>query len=290
MSVTSAPAEKAVASGPGSPSSGPPRAVPATGWKFPRINFNLRGFAFAVGLVLVLEILTATFVTSAYVPRPSEVGEALIAEMQRGDILSGIGLTMGAYAQGFGLAIVLGVVLGAALGASTVAYNVFRVVIEFLRPLPSVALIPFSILLLGVGTTTTVAMITYASFWPILFNTYYGVRGVNQVAVDTARVFGLSRLYVFFRVQIPSAAASIATGVRVSASLALILVITVEILTRSGGLGYYIVRMQVAIRTEDMYAGIFLVGLLGYVISLLMTWLERRVVFWNSDIREEGGR
>lgn len=289
MSVTSAPTKKAVVSRPG-PSGGPPRAAGRTGWKFPRIGFNLRGFAFAIGLVLLLEILTATLVTSAYVPRPSEVGRALITEMERGDILTGIGLTMGAYAQGLGLAIILGVVLGAAIGASTIAYNVFRVVIEFLRPLPSVALIPFSILLLGVGTTTTVAMITYASFWPILFNTYYGVRGVNQVSVDTARIFGLSRLSVFFRVQIPSAASSIATGIRVSASLALILVITVEILTRSGGLGYYIVRMQVAIRTEDMYAGIFLVGLIGYAISLLMTWLERRVVFWNSDIREEGGR
>lgn len=289
MTMTSAPTEKAVASGPG-PSTGPPQAGGRTGWRFPRVGFNPRGLGFAIGLVAVLEVLTATLVTSAYVPRPSEVGQALIAELERGDILTGIGLTMNAYAQGLGLAIVLGVVLGAALGASTVAYNVFRVVIEFLRPLPSVALIPFSILLLGVGTTTTVAMITYASFWPILFNTYYGVRAVNEVSVDTARVFGLSRLAVFFRVQIPSAAASIATGVRVSASLALILVITVEILTRSGGLGYYIVRMQVAIRTEDMYAGIFLVGLIGYVISLLMTYLERRVVFWNSDIREEGGR
>lgn len=289
MTMTSAPTEKAAASSPAS-KSGPPQPGGRTGWKLPRIGFNLRGFAFAIGVIAVLELLTATLVTSAYVPRPSEVGGALLAELERGDILTGIGLTMNAYGQGLGLAIVLGVVLGAALGASTIAYNVFRVVIEFLRPLPSVALIPFSILLLGVGTTTTVAMITYASFWPILFNTYYGVRAVNEVAVDSARVFGLSRLAIFFRVQIPSAAASIATGVRVSASLALILVITVEILTRSGGLGYYIVRMQVAIRTEDMFAGIFLVGVIGYVIALLMSWLESRVIFWNSDIREEGGR
>src|SRR5699024_10446592 len=126
-------------------------------------------------------------------------------------------------------------------------YNTFRVVIEFLRPLPSVALIPFSILLLGVGPTTTVTMIVYASFWPILFNTFYGVRSVNAVAVDTARIFGQSRLAIFFRVQIPAAAANIAAGVRISSAIALILVITVEMLTRSGGLGYYIVLMQTAI-------------------------------------------
>lgn len=285
MTVTSAPAGKAAASG-RAPGEAPRRAAR----RLPKVGLNPRGLLFAVGLVALLELIVLTVVTSAYIPRPSEVGQALISEIERGDILTGIGDTMSAYAQGLGLAILLGVVLGAALGASDTAYSAFRVVIEFLRPLPSVALIPFSILLLGVGSTTTVAMITYASFWPILFNTYYGVRGVNPVAVDTARIFGLSRLGAFFRVQIPSAAPGIAAGVRISASIALILVITVEILTRSGGLGYYIVRMQVAIRTEDMYAGIFLVGLIGYIISLLMSWLERRVVFWNTDSSEEGGR
>ncbi|GAA4730998.1 ABC transporter permease [Nocardioides endophyticus] len=254
------------------------------------MRVNLRGLAFAVGLLLVIEVLTATVITSLYVPRPSEVVHALWLELQRGDILSGVGTTMGAYARGLGIAIVAGVLLGAALGASRTAWELFRIVIEFLRPLPSVALIPFSILLLGVGSTTTVAMIVYASLWPILFNTYYGVRGVNEVSVDAARTFGLKRWQVFLRVQIPSAATNIATGVRVSSAIALILVITVEILTRSGGLGYYIVRMQVAIRTEDMYAGIVVVGVLGYAIAMLMGALERRLVFWNADVLEDGNR
>lgn len=255
----------------------------------PWLRVNLRGLAFAIGLLVMLEILTATVVTSAYVPRLSEVGGALIYQLSGGEILSGMGNTVWAYLRGLTIAIVLGVVLGAVLGASEFAYQLFRVVIEFLRPLPSVALIPFSILILGVGSTTTIAMVVYASFWPILFNTYYGVRDVNEVTVDTARSLGLSRIAVFFRVEIPSAAVNIAAGIRISCAIALILVITVEILTRSGGLGYFIVRMQVAIRTEDMYAGIFLVGMIGYIINLLVAFLERRLVFWNTDIRQTGG-
>lgn len=255
----------------------------------PWLRVNLRGLAFAIGLLVMLEILTATVVTSAYVPRLSEVGGALIYQLSGGEILSGMGNTVWAYLRGLTIAIVLGVVLGAVLGASEFAYQLFRVVIEFLRPLPSVALIPFSILILGVGSTTTIAMVVYASFWPILFNTYYGVRDVNEVTVDTARSLGLSRIAVFFRVEIPSAAVNIAAGIRISCAIALILVITVEILTRSGGLGYFIVRMQVAIRTEDMYAGIFLVGMIGYIINLLVAFLERRLVFWNTDIRQAGG-
>lgn len=262
----------------------------ATRRRRPTFRPHLRGLVFAVGLLLLLELLTATVVTSLYVPRPSEVAQALWAELQRGDILSGVGTTMGAYVRGLGIAILAGVLAGAVLGASRVAWELFRVVIEFLRPLPSVALIPFSILLLGVGSTTTVAMIVYASLWPILFNTYYGVRGVNEVSVDAARTFGLRRWQIFLRIQLPAAATNIATGIRVSSAIALILVITVEILTRSGGLGYYIVRMQVAIRTEDMYAGIVVVGALGYAIAVLMSWLERRVVFWNADNRIDGSR
>ncbi len=255
-----------------------------------RVSVNLRGLAFAVGLIALLELLTLTVVDSVYIPRPSEIGSALASELQRGDLMSGIGITLGAYLQGLAIAAVAGVVLGAALGASNVAYHAFRILIEFLRPLPSVALIPFSILLLGVGTTTTVAMIVFASFWPILFNTYYGVRAVNPVAIESAQIFGLNRRQVFFRVQIPSAAVNIAAGIRISSAIALILVITVEILTRSGGLGYYIVRMQVAIRTEDMYAGIFVVGVIGYVVAMAVAGLERRVIFWNTDIREGGDR
>ncbi|WP_157571504.1 ABC transporter permease [Nocardioides alkalitolerans] len=267
-----------------------PAAPPASPRRRRSFRPQLRGLVFAVGLLLLLELLTATVITSLYVPRPSEVAAALGQELRAGDMLSGVGTTMGAYAQGLGIAIVAGVLSGAVLGASRTAWQLFRVVIEFLRPLPSVALIPFSILLLGVGSTTTVAMIVYASLWPILFNTYYGVRGVNEVSIDAARTFGLKRWQIFLRIQLPAAATSIATGIRVSSAIALILVITVEILTRSGGLGYYIVRMQVAIRTEDMYAGIVVVGVLGYAIAVLMSWLERRVVFWNADHRTDGSR
>jgi NitT/TauT family transport system permease protein len=273
----------------------PAAGQPADGSRPPaprrrRIDVNLRGLAFAVALIAFLEVLTLTVVDSVYIPRPSEIGQAFVTALGEGDLLSGVTTTLGAYLQGLLIAIVAGVILGAVLGASDVAYHTFRVVIEFLRPLPSVALIPFSILLLGVGTTTTVAMIVFASFWPILFNTYYGVRAVNPVATESARIYGLNRRQVFLRVQIPSAAVNIAAGIRISSAIALILVITVEILTRSGGLGYYIVRMQVAIRTEEMYAGIVVVGALGYLVALLMAGVERRVIFWNNDIRDGGGR
>jgi NitT/TauT family transport system permease protein len=255
-----------------------------------RLRLNLRGLAFAVGLVLVLEAVTAWYVKSAYVPRPSEVFAALYAELLRGDLVRDAGQTLQTFALGLLFAAVAAVVSGVVLGSSPRIFSAFKLIIEFLRPLPSVALIPFAILILGVGGTTGVAMTAYAAFWPILFNTYYGVRDADPVAVDTARNFGLSRPAVLRRVLLPSAATNIAAGIRISAAIALVLAITVEIITSSGGLGYYIVRMQTATRTEDMYAGVFAVGILGYVINLVVAALERKVVFWKTDVRDGGAR
>ncbi|MGY1805828.1 ABC transporter permease [Blastococcus sp. SYSU D00669] len=251
-------------------------------------RFNLRGLVFAVGLLLVLELVTALFVESAYVPRPSEVFAALGSEIVRGDLPSSILATLSTFAVGLLIAAVLGVALGVVLGSSARAFDSVKLVIEFLRPLPSVALIPFAILILGVGDGTAITVTAYAAFWPILFNTYYGVRDADPVAVDTARNFGLSRPAILRRVLLPSAATNIAAGIRISAAIALILAITVEIITSSGGLGYYIVRMQTAIRTEDMYAGVFTVGVIGYVINLVVAALERRLVFWKTDARDGG--
>lgn len=255
-----------------------------------RPRWNLRGLVFAIGLLVVLEALTAWYIESSYVPRPSEVFAALYTALLDGEMLVDAGQTLQTFAGGLALAAVGGVVAGVLLGSSVTGFNAVKLVIESLRPLPSVALIPFGILILGVGPTTGVAIATYAAFWPILFNTYYGVRNADPVAVDSARTFGLSRLEVLRRVLLPSAATNIATGIRISAAIALVLTITVELITSSGGLGYYIIRMQTAIRTEDMYAGVFAVGLLGYVINLTFATLERKVVFWKTDVREGGTR
>ena len=255
-----------------------------------RLRLNLRGLVFAVALVLVLEALTRWYIRSSYVPRPSQVFAALYAELLRGDMLHDAGQTLATFATGLLIATVAAVASGVVLGSSPRIFGAFKLIIEFLRPLPSVALIPFGILILGVGSATGVAMTAYAAFWPILFNTYYGVRDADPVAVDTARNFGLGRAAVLRRVLLPSAATNIAAGIRVSAAIALVLAITVEIITSSGGLGYYIVRMQTATRTAEMYGGVFAVGLLGYVINLVVAALERKVVFWKTDVRDGGAR
>ncbi|OLT18737.1 hypothetical protein BJF78_00960 [Pseudonocardia sp. CNS-139] len=240
----------------------------------------MRGAAFVVGLVLALEIVT-TAVGSRFLPPPSRIAVALVDRFADGTLVTALLSTIGSVAAGLAIASAAGVVLGLLLGSSDRVYATFRWVIEFLRPLPSVSLVPFAILLFGVGPTTTIAAAAYAALWPVVFNTYYGVRDCNPVSIDSARTFGLTRLDVMRRVVLPNALPGVLTGIRVASAIALILVITVELLTAAGGVGYFISFMQGAIRVPEMYAGVLVVGVLGYLVALGVQALERRLLFWN---------
>ncbi|GAA4542549.1 ABC transporter permease [Pseudonocardia xishanensis] len=241
---------------------------------------GLRGVVFVVGLVLALQVIT-TVIGSRYFPQPTAIAAALVDQLADGALGVALLSTLGSALAGLVLATVVGVVAGLLLGSSPWTFAIVRWVVEFLRPLPSVALVPFAILLFGVGSTTTILAAFYASLWPVLFNTLYGVRDADPVAVDSARTFGLSRVQVLRRVVLPLALPNVLTGVRVASAIALVLTITVELLTAAGGVGYFISFMQAAIRTPEMYAGVLVVGVLGYLIALGVQALERRMLFWN---------
>ena len=143
------------------------------------------------------------------------------------------------------------------------------------------------ILVFGLGYGLRVSVIAFAAFWPILINTFYGVRAVDPISIDTARNFGLSRAGILWRVTLPSALPSIATGFRISTAIALVLTITVELIAGNSGIGYYVAQTEQANRLPEMYAGILFTGILGYGLNLLFRMIEQRVLFWGSGYREQ---
>jgi NitT/TauT family transport system permease protein len=198
--------------------------------------------------------------------------------------------TLRAWALGLAIAVLGGVPVGLALGSVPVLNTAVRAVVEFLRPIPSVALIPLVSLILGSGQTTEVTLIVYAAAWPVLFNTVYGLQDVDPVARETMRSFGFGRLAVLWRVSLPSAAPFIATGVRLAAGIALILAVGTEILSGFGsGLGTFIAQAQQSIDgTKDVLAGTVWTGVLGLVINLVLVQGERRLFHWHRA--QTGGR
>ena len=159
------------------------------------------------------------------------------------------------------------------LGYFRFLHSLLATSIELLRPMPSVAIIPVAILLLGIGDGMIVSVTVYASVWPILINTIDGVRSVDPTLIDTGRTFGLSSWRILRQIILPAASPYIVTGLRIGLSIALILVTTAEMIAGSKGLGFFILDEERAMNSANMYAGIVVVALLGYTLNRLFLLL-----------------
>ena len=157
---------------------------------------------------------------------------ALFDEVQASSFWKAVGNTLQGWAIGLAIAALIAIPVGIVVGSSQLLYRIARAVIEFLRPIPSVALIPLAILIWGSGLESKVFLAAFAATWPLLMQTLYGVQDVDPVATDTARSFGFGRTSRLLRVTLPSAVPYIATGVRISAAVALILAVTAELRDR----------------------------------------------------------
>jgi ABC-type nitrate/sulfonate/bicarbonate transport system permease component len=195
-----------------------------------------------------------------------------------------VAATLGRFLEGYLIAAAIAVTLGIVLGYFPSVHSLFETLIEFLRPMPSVAIIPVAILVLGIGDAMVVAVTVYASIWPILVNTIDGVRHIERTLIDTARTFGLSQARILHQIILPAASPYIVTGLRVSLSIALILVTTAEMIAGSKGLGFFILDEERSFRSVNMYAGVILVAILGYALNGLFVALEEKALRWRRGM------
>ena len=252
-------------------------------------RINLSGLAVFAGLLLLWEYSSRSSPELAgYFPPASRVLQALLQPAVARELGRHLADTLGRFFAGYFLAAALAVGAGMILGYSRTAYGLFEVLIELLRPMPSVAIIPVAILLFGIGDAMMIAVTVYASAWPILLSTIDGVDGIDRTLIDTGRTFGLGRWQILRRVALPAAAPHIATGLRVSLPIALILVTTSEMVAGSSGLGYFILDEERSLRTVEMYAGIVVIALAGYALNRLFVALESRALRWHRGTTLRG--
>ncbi|MFB9071625.1 ABC transporter permease [Citricoccus parietis] len=157
--------------------------------------------------------------------------------------------------------------------------------VEFLRPIPSVALIPAVILLFGTKFESGVVLITYAAVWPMLLQTLFGLNDLDSVAKDTASSYRFSRWGYMRHVQWPSLMPPLFTGVRLAASIALVLAITGEMVIGTVGLGQGITVAQTSGATSTVYALVLVSGLMGLAVNQLARVAEKRLLWWHPMIR-----
>jgi ABC-type nitrate/sulfonate/bicarbonate transport system permease component len=244
-----------------------------------------------VGVVLLLfELLSrAEVLSSRSFPPVSEMLSTLFEQLGSGDLWSAVGNTLQGWLLGILISGGLAIPLGIAIGSSPLVYRALRPIIEFLRPIPSVALIPLAILVYGTGLESKVFLATFACFWVLLVQSLYGVQDVDPVATDTARSFGFSRMQRLWRVTLPSAVPYIATGLRLASAVSLILCVTAELVIGAAGLGREINIARSGGNVELMYALIIVTGLLGWLLNIVFTRAERRVLHWHPSQRAGAG-
>jgi ABC-type nitrate/sulfonate/bicarbonate transport system permease component len=234
------------------------------------------------------ELLSRTnTISQRDLPAMSTSFRALWTMLQTGAFWYAFLRTVRGWALGLGLATALAVPLGIGLGSSEIAARAFRVPIEFLRPIPSAALIPLLFLTLGTNIKSEIFLATFGAFWPLLVQTMYGVRDVDPLAVDTGRAFGLGGLERLYRITLPSSVPYIATGLRISSTVSLILAFTAELFMGIPGLGQKVNVASAYGLTDQVFALAIATGFLGLAIHVAFTALERRALRWHPSQRLE---
>jgi ABC-type nitrate/sulfonate/bicarbonate transport system permease component len=246
----------------------------------------LQGLGGLVGFALLLEIVPRLGIISPnYLPPFSEIMVALFKEMTTAVFWSALSDTLQAWAIGLVISVVAGVVIGIAIGSSRILRTLTHSTIEFLRPIPSVALIPLAVLLFGSQIQSTLVLVIYASFWQVLIQVLYGVQDVDPVARETARCYGLGSWAQIRYVTWPTTLPYLMTGIRLAAAVALILAITSEVAIDTQGLGKQISDTESGGAVAIMYAYVIVAGIIGVIVNLGARALERRVLAWHPSVR-----
>ncbi|MEV5533138.1 ABC transporter permease [Streptomyces prunicolor] len=251
------------------------------------LNTALGAAGLAAFLALGEVVPRVGIVKEAYFPPTSRIASAFWDEMKDGAFWSALGDTLTGWALGLAIAVGAGIVAGVLLSVVPYLREATASTVEFLRPIPSVALIPLAVLLYGTELRSVLLLVVYASFWQILIQVLYGVQDVDPVAEETARSYGLGTWARVRHVLWPSALPYVMTGVRLAAAVALILTITAELVIGAPGLGATIMVAQTSQAVPEMYALIVVTGLLGLLINVGARTVERRALAWHQSVRGE---
>jgi ABC-type nitrate/sulfonate/bicarbonate transport system permease component len=241
------------------------------------------------GLILIALLLGFWQFSALYMmdtptwPPVSRIVQSWVENVIDGTLIVHVFATLWRQTLGYGLAVVLGISVGVAMGYYRALYNLFEPLVEILRPIPGPAYLPVLVLFVGIGDEMKVVLILVASFFPILLNTYSGVRSIDPVQFDTARTLGLNAVQTFRELVLPGAMPQILTGMRISLAISLILAILAEMIVSTDGLGYFTLLAERTFKVPEMYAGIFMLALLGYVLNRTFLLFEARLIRWHYE-------
>jgi len=241
-----------------------------------------------VGIVLFLLLWEALprlgVVSDAYLSPPSAVLAAIGQLLDNGQLWKHVAASLQRSLWGLVLASATGVVLGLLIGGFRRLAAIVDPVLQLFRQTSAFALFPVFILFLGIGELSKVAIIFWASFWPVLLSTVSGVKQVDRLLVNSALSMGASRRFIFFKVVLPASLPSIFTGVRLAGAYSITALVAAEMIGAHSGLGFLTLNSQETFQIPTMYAGILMLAVLGLLLNYLLALLERHLLRWRRGL------
>lgn len=201
-----------------------------------------------------------------------------------GELLNDTLASLRRVAQGLVISVFASVMLGALMARSKIINDVADPIIELIRPISPLAIYPLAILWFGLGDASKVFLIALSSSFPIILNTYAGVRGIDKSLLLVAHSLGASPSQIFFKVVLKGALPGIFTGVRLGVGISLIVIIATEMIGASAGLGFMVLNAQQTFRVDQVFAGTVIIGLLGFAVDRLLRRLAKKLLPWNDQL------
>ncbi|GAB5079865.1 ABC transporter permease [Arthrobacter sp. AD-310] len=224
--------------------------------------------------------------TNFFVPKPDKLANTFINVWFSEKFYTDVVPSMGRLLISLAISLVLGVVLGIAIGLSRTLRWFLEPLLEFIRAVPSTILIPVLLLLVGINDTMKITVIVLGCLWPILLNTIEGVRSLDEVLKNTALVYRLRGFDRMRYLVLPGASPLIMAGIRHSLAVGLILLVVSEMFASTDGIGYSIINFQNRIAIPEMWSGIFLLGIIGVLLSVVFQAIQKRVLGWYYGLKE----
>jgi len=232
---------------------------------------------FAV-FVIWWAISNSGWVTPLYLPSPEEVLLSFVKHS--GDMPRHVGASMYRIAAGFAIGSSLGIVMGLFIGWNKVVGALLEPLVEFIRPMPPLALIPLFILWFGIGDDSKIIVIAFGSWVVLVVTTIDAVRNVDPIFINAARLLGAKGYSIFRTILFPAILPVIMGGLRVAAAGSFGMSVAAEFMGTSSGFGYLIIEGRRFIQTDMLLMGVFAITICSMIVNWLLKWVERRFTRW----------
>jgi NitT/TauT family transport system permease protein len=235
-----------------------------------------------VGLLLLWQ-LASKLAAIEGLPPATRVLAALPGIVFQRETLVDVGASLQRMAIGFGLAVVVGVPLGLVMGRSQAVAGFFNPLLTTIYPVPKAALMPVIMLWAGVGDASKILVIFLGVSLPLVYHSYQGARAVDEKLVWSAMAMGTGRIARIFRIVLPSALPEVLLGCRVGLAMALIVMVSSEMIARQSGAGNLLFNSLDMAQYDAVYAMIIVISVIGFVLDFAFEKLRRRLTFWSAQ-------